>query len=178
MQKTYQIMILVIAAVLPLAGCAELMAPANSMTHSEPGVAPPPAAQREISDPARFQNSADRESALDSAIELSKKFAALSEEMAKMQAEKEQLVVENKELKLQIEKLYPEAEQARKELAEANDLLVEMRIELNNWKSDVLGFREEIREADKIQLEALLKILRVLGGEEVSADAAAEANGN
>jgi hypothetical protein len=40
-----------------------------------------------------------------------------------------------------------------------------MLIELNNWKTDVIGFREEIRAADRAQLEALLKILKVLGGE-------------
>ena len=62
---------------------------------------------------------------------------------------------------------YPrrELEQAKKELAEANDLLIEMRIELNNWKSNIIGFRDEMRDADKYQLEALLKILKVLGGE-------------
>ncbi len=52
-----------------------------------------------------------------------------------------------------------------KELAEANDTLIEMRIELNNWKVDILGFRDEIREADTEQLKALIKILEVLGGE-------------
>ena len=175
MQITYQITVfVVVAAILPLAGC-ELAMPTNSAAKTESATSTPLASQREIADPARFQNNANRESALDSAIQLSKKFAALSEEMTKLQAEKEQLAVENKELKTQLEKLRPEAEQARKELAEANDLLVEMRIELNNWKSDVLGFREEIREADKIQLEALLKILRVLGGEETP-DATNEKN--
>jgi uncharacterized coiled-coil DUF342 family protein len=129
---------------------------------------PAPTSQRQISDPGRFQTSTQGQNALDSAIELSQKFAALTEEMSKLQAEKERLAVENSQLKEQVAKLKPEAEQARKELAEANDLLVEMRLELNNWKVNVLGFREEIREADKIQLEALLKILRVLGGEEAS----------
>ncbi|MFB0524723.1 MAG: hypothetical protein ACETVZ_04235, partial [Phycisphaerae bacterium] len=40
-----------------------------------------------------------------------------------------------------------------------------MRIELNNWKANVLGFRDERREAEIAQLEALLKILKILGGE-------------
>ena len=40
-----------------------------------------------------------------------------------------------------------------------------MRIELNNWKTDVLGFREEMRDAEIEQLRALLKILEILGGE-------------
>ena len=61
--------------------------------------------------------------------------------------------------------LEPKLQQTQKELAEANDLLIEMRIELNNWKTDILGFRAEMRDAEKTQLEALLKILNVLGGE-------------
>ena len=36
---------------------------------------------------------------------------------------------------------------------------------MNNWKTDILGFRDEIRDAETAQLEALLKILKVLGGE-------------
>src|SRR4030042_255070 len=52
-----------------------------------------------------------------------------------------------------------------KERGEANDLLTEMRVELNNWQANVIGFRDEMRDADKAQLEALLKILQVLGGE-------------
>jgi hypothetical protein len=32
------------------------------------------------------------------------------------------------------------------------------------WKSDMLGFRSEMREAAKAQLEALLKVLEILGG--------------
>lgn len=164
----------VLSACLILTGCMEMSQPSNSVTHSEPAVLNTATTQREISDPSRFQNPASGQSALDSAIELSKKFAALSEEMAQMQVQREKLVVENNKLKAQVAELMPEAQQARKELAEANDLLVEMRIELNNWKSDVLGFREELRAADKIQLEALLKILRVLGGEEMVLDASAD----
>ena len=37
--------------------------------------------------------------------------------------------------------------------------------ELSNSKTDILGFRDELRDADKAQLEALLKILKALGGE-------------
>jgi hypothetical protein len=40
-----------------------------------------------------------------------------------------------------------------------------MRIELNNWKTNILGFRDEMRDADKTQLQALLRILKALGGE-------------
>jgi hypothetical protein len=39
---------------------------------------------------------------------------------------------------------------------------------------DVLGFRNEIRQAETAQLEALLKILRVLGGEVTVESASSE----
>jgi hypothetical protein len=37
--------------------------------------------------------------------------------------------------------------------------------ELNNWKTNILGFRGEMREASKAQLEALLKVLEILSGQ-------------
>ncbi len=78
---------------------------------------------------------------------------------------KQELIEENKGLKRQITPLSAELEQTRKELAETTELVIDMRIELNNWKTDILGFRDEIRTAEKTQLKALLKILTILGGE-------------
>ena len=40
-----------------------------------------------------------------------------------------------------------------------------MLTELNHWKSNILGFRGEMRDAASAQLEALLKVLEILGGE-------------
>ena len=37
--------------------------------------------------------------------------------------------------------------------------------ELTNWKTNVLGFREEIRSAEQAQLDALHRVLKLLGGE-------------
>lgn len=120
----------------------------------------------------RFQESAPQgTTAIESAMELSERYARLSEEAAVLRQQNQELVINNQQLKDQMVDLEPRLQQTQKELSEANDLLIEMRVELNNWKTDILGFREEIREAETVQLEALLKILRVLGGEvnEVSA---------
>ena len=101
----------------------------------------------------RFQESAaQNQSAVDSAIELSEKYARLSDEAAVLRQQNENLITHNQQLN-------------EKELAEANEILIEMRVELNDWKSDVIGFRDEMRNAETAQLEALLKILQVLGGE-------------
>lgn len=103
--------------------------------------------------------------AIESTIELSKKYAKLAEENLWLKEKKRELIEENKGLKRHITPLIAELEQTRKELAETTELIIDMRIELNNWKTDILSFRDEIRTAEKTQLEALLKILTVLGGE-------------
>lgn len=114
----------------------------------------------------RFQESAPQgRTAVESAIELSKKCVELSEEKAALQQKTKDFVAENRRLKDQNAVLGSQLQQTQKELTEANDLLIEMRIELNNWKTDILGFRDEMRDAEKAQLEALLKILNILGGE-------------
>ncbi len=109
------------------------------------------------------------QTAVESAIELSQKYAKLSEQATVLQRQNQDLIAENSQLKEQVTGLDVKLKQAQKELTEANDLLIEMRIELNNWKANVLGFRDERREAEIAQLEALLKILKILGGEVTSA---------
>lgn len=114
----------------------------------------------------RFQESASQgPTTVESTIELAKKLTELTEDIAVLRQKSRDVITENRRLKNQIGVLEPELQQTQKELAEANDLLIEMRIELNNWKTDILGFRNEIRGAEKAQLEALLKIYKILGGE-------------
>lgn len=116
--------------------------------------------------PTRFQDAgAGNPSAVESAMELSAKYVKTTEELAAVKTEKQQLVNENQALKDRLTPCQGRLTQAQKELAEANDLLIEMRIELNNWKTNILGFRDEIRQAERAQIEALAKILQVLGGE-------------
>ena len=114
----------------------------------------------------RFQQSAfEGPTAVESAIELSKKYARLSEEVTGLRQKNQDLIAENRHLKEKAATRQAELQQAQKELAEANELLREMLIELNNWKTDVIGFRGEMRDAEKAQLQALLKVLKILGGE-------------
>ena len=103
--------------------------------------------------------------AVESAIALSDKYAKLSEEAAALRQQKQTLDAENQRLKNDLQSCRVQSEQAQKELTQANDLLLQTRIELNNWKNDVLGFRGEMQDAQKAQLEALLKILKLMGGE-------------
>ncbi len=115
---------------------------------------------------SRFQEPDTQNSTvLESAIELSGKYASLSDEASLMRQQNQDLIGQNTRLKEQITNFERQLQQTQKELKEANEILIEMRVELNNWKTDVLGFRNEMRNAETAQLEALLKILQVLGGE-------------
>jgi DNA anti-recombination protein RmuC len=108
-------------------------------------------------------------------MELSQKYAKLSAEAAVLHQENQDLISKNLQLKDQNAALKAQLQQTQKELTEANDLMIEMRIELNNWKTDIIGFRDEMREADSSQLQALLRILKILGGE-VKTEAAQQDN--
>jgi len=103
--------------------------------------------------------------AVQSAIELSEKYARLSDEAASLRRQNEEMISRNQELEKKAAAYETQLKQTQKELAEANGLLIEMRLELNNWKTDILGFRDEIRDAETAQLETLLRILEVLGGQ-------------
>ncbi len=135
----------------------------------EGGWQPVPDTRQSDSDNLRFQPGGSQgPSAVESAIELSDKYARLSEEASTLKQQNQELSIENKQLKENQVSCRSKLEQAEKELGEANDLLLEMRLELNNWKDNVLGFRDEMRDAEKTQLEALYKILKLLGGEEIT----------
>ncbi len=113
----------------------------------------------------RFQNTPPSgRTAVESAIELSQKYASLSDQTVVLREENQRLRTENENLQQQVASLDARLKQTQKELSEANDLLMEMLTELNTWKSSILGFRGEMREAAKAQLEALLKVLEILGG--------------
>ncbi len=113
----------------------------------------------------RFQQEPNTRSAVDSAIQLSEKYASLADDAALMSRQNQELISKNKQLDEQVVTIQTKLQQTQKELNDANQMLIDMRVELNNWKSQVLGFREEMRDAETAQLQALVKILKVLGGE-------------
>jgi L-2-hydroxyglutarate oxidase LhgO len=129
---------------------------------------PPSTEQQSLSTASlnRFQESASKgPTVVESVLELSEKYAGISEELAAERQKNQTLLAENRRFENELAVYKAQLKQAQKELTEANDLLIEMRIELNNWKTDILGFRDEMRDADQAQLEALLRILKTLGGE-------------
>jgi septal ring factor EnvC (AmiA/AmiB activator) len=115
--------------------------------------------------PSSASNETQNPTAVESAIALSDKYAKLSEEAAALRQSKQTLETENQKLETDLKTCRTQLEQAQKELTQANDLLIQTRLELNNWKNDVLGFRGEMRDAQKAQLETLYRILKLMGGE-------------
>ena len=126
----------------------------------------------------RFQEPATESSTvIESAMKLSGEYARLTQEAAQLRQQNEDFIAKNRQLNEQVISLDAQLQQAQKELAEANNLLIEMRVELNNWKADILGFRNEMRNAETAQLETLLRILKVLGGQVTTESAKAEVTG-
>ena len=103
--------------------------------------------------------------AVESALMWSHKYDELSNKTESLMDKNNSLIEENSELKHQLSQMQLELEQTKKELESANAFLQEMQLELNHWKDDVLGFRDEMRRAESTQLEALSRILKILGAE-------------
>jgi len=102
---------------------------------------------------------------VDIALEWSNKYAAVSEKMLEIQRENQKLADKNRELNSQVGALKADLAVASKELGDANEMLRQMSMDLEKWKGNVLGFRKEMRGAQQAQLNALIKILHLLGGE-------------
>ena len=115
----------------------------------------------------RNETGKETNNAVDAAMEWARKYSEAS-------AKRDQLLQENRRLRQkqlthqqQVTKLKTELSSAEKELAQANTMLLEMKTELEKWKTNVLGFRNEMRQSQKAQLDALVRILTLIGGEVV-----------
>jgi len=160
MTATRRLAAWLLAVTLMLGGCTS--SPSQSATA---GAEPREATAQ------RFQDTPlEGRTAVESAIELSEKYARLSDQNATMRQENQRLAADNESLRQQVASLETRLKQTQKELGEANELLIEMLTELNTWKSNILGFRGEMRQAAQAQLEALLKVLEILGGQAQAGD--------
>lgn len=162
-KKKHNVLYIFLPAIAITCASCTIEKPIESLFNPAP-TRRPTVAETDMS--GRFQDSgANNPSAIESAMELSGKYAQLLEESTALKADNQRLTGENQRLTDQIPACRNSLTQTQNELAEANDLLIEMRIELNNWKTNILGFRDEMRNAENAQLDALVKILEVLGGQ-------------
>lgn len=103
--------------------------------------------------------------AIENALEWSQKYARSVEDLSRQQEANRKLADEKRLLAEQIAAAQAELARAHKELQEANNLLIAVRQENERWKANVLGHRAEILLAHKTEMDALVKVLRLLGGE-------------
>jgi len=166
-------LVILLVPIFLLSGCSSTQKPAELAVDSA-------AVERQRNDSVakRFQEPASEgPTVVESAMKLSGEYARLTREAAVLRQQNEDFIAKNRQLNEQVVSLDAQFKQAQKELTEANDLLIEMRVELNNWKVDILGFRNEMRDAETAQLETLLQILKVLGGQVTAESARAENTG-
>ena len=171
-KKIISLLILLVPIFL-LSGCSSTQKPANLSVNSVSVER-----QQDDSIAKRFQEPGpEGPTVVESAMKLSTDYSRLSQEAALLRQQNEDLIAKNRQLNEQAVSLDAQLQQTQKELAEANGLLIDMRLELNNWKTDILGFREEMRNAETAQLETLLRILKVLGGQVTAESARVEVTG-
>ena len=114
--------------------------------YESPPEPPPPSAaaqpNAEIIE-RRFVSPDTQSDAVQSAVAWARKYEEAVEQNAALREQQNLLARQNNEMSLRLETANAELERTRKELAEANVFIQEMHAELNKWKADVLGYREE-----------------------------------
>jgi septal ring factor EnvC (AmiA/AmiB activator) len=159
-----KMMVVCLMSALIGAGCNMMPAPAAAQTPapSRPAAAPLPTVAK-IPTPAGAEEEPD--SAVDKALMWAQRYAQASEQIAKLQQESRDLSAKNQALQDQINRSKQDMDSVNRELDDANSMLLDVRKELEKWKSNVLGFRQEMRDAQQSQLEAIAKVMKMLGGE-------------
>jgi chromosome segregation ATPase len=141
-----------------LTGCQDMSSANNTNV--------PPA----ITSANRFQEPAKSPTAVDAAVQLAQEHAKVLEENNSLKQQIQILTAQNDQLKKQVAALEPELKQAKKELNQANDFLVDMTTELNNWKVQILGYQDEMRQSNKAEMQMLIKIAQAMGAEVTTTD--------
>ena len=83
----------------------------------------------------------------DSTIRWAEKYEELSIKNNALREHNNELTLENNQLKSKIKILESELKETKEEVTQANEFLGQMHLELTKWKTDVLGFRQEIRRS-------------------------------
>ena len=167
MRVTKILIMLFIPVIMLLAGCKLVEEPIAVDVSPQPQ----PVLVPDVSDESierRFTDPQDEGiNVVQSALMWSQKYEELSAKAEKLREQNNARFLENTDLKRKLSELQAELDRTKTELGEANAFLRQMQMELTKWKADVLGFRDETRSAQAAQLEALSKILRILGAEPV-----------
>jgi septal ring factor EnvC (AmiA/AmiB activator) len=148
--------VIMLAAAALLGGC-------GTMLDTKP--TPPPAPASPYLAQTAVQAPPTDVSTVDSAVAWSEKYAKAVEEMAQLQKKNMELNDQRQAQQAEMDKLKLDLADCQKQLRDANAMLVEMKTELVAWKSNVLGYRQEILAAQEAQMEAMKKVLKMLGAD-------------
>lgn len=129
--------------------------------------APAPAQTNRVIEKRFVDSRNDSTDAIGSALTWAKRYEDLSLKTEKLRETNNRQLIEITDLRHNITQLEAGQKQTTDELRDATDFMEAQQLELTRWKSDVLGFRNEIRAAQATQLKALIKVLKLLGAEEV-----------
>lgn len=172
MNRAMKLASITMALAALLGGCYEQpAAPATTQT-AAPVPAPQPAKPKESAQAPYLAKAAVKSDvdapengAVDSAIMWAEKYGKAVENLSATQDKLRQMSDDKAVIQRDLEKTRLELAQAQKELTDANTMLLEMKSELDKWKKDVLGNRNEMMKAHAAELDALRKIMKVLGSE-------------
>ena len=165
--RTKETIILLFVLATMLTGCRLVDEPIGIEVtrRRQPQIAPAPAVADESIERRFTETETESTDAVQSALMWSQRYEDLLANTEKLREAKNSLSVKNTDLTYKLTETQAELDRTKAELAEANNFLHEMQMELTKWKSDVLGFRDEMRNAQAAQLEALQRVLRILGAE-------------
>jgi hypothetical protein len=162
LQKT---LVLMAAAAFAAAGCAWM----PSATSRNPPAPPPPPTIKPADEDVFYQKARQVDPPLPTAVEntlaLQDKYARSLEDLQRERDRTRDLAEEKRKLDDTVNKAQADLAKAQLELNDANALLMQMHLELDKWKTDVMGFRDEMRQASKTQLDALAKVMNLLGAD-------------
>ena len=99
-----------------------------------------------------------------------KELEHLQKKIDTLQEENIKLKEENATLKANVTTLTADNHRMKKQLAEADEFMRSMDKDISKWKAQVDADRKENRKIQKAQLEALTRILRSLGAQEIKTD--------
>lgn len=162
---------LTIIAVFILAGCniPEGVLPETIENLTKPRQQEP-AAPVASSTPIMYVSPGSGGAGIEQARDWAEKNEKLTEQLAQLKKQNVELTDDNRRLIDRFNIMNGNLERTEKELSDANELLIEMRKELDGWKTNVLGFREEINHVHKEQLQALIKIMKLMGAEYIESE--------
>ncbi len=163
MAKT-RIAILAALASTALTGCWQMPNHTRPETVTQPPVAATAAEEKPESPVKRAAPELQSDTLVERVVILSERLQHAHEQVIVLQKDNRELEGRNRNLLGQMAKLQMDLTQTQKELADANDLLLEMRVDLVRWKENVLGFRQEMLASRLLLLKRVEDVIRLLGG--------------